>query len=295
MQHFRPVMHLINALSSFIMKNSIKVIVIALAAATLLAGCKKDQVPSSAPILPPVESVRIDLSTFTGTATKSDYCNEYFQYVVESVISNWNTLYEQIINIPVNGFEAFVNIQPVYQGDGVWMWQCDVRDGFTTYTISLLGEEQKDHVDWELAVSSEGLFTIKNFVWLTGTSSKDGREGEWKVAVGPTDLISPTDVAVTSNWQCDVNRKISKVELTYELSHLCCGINPFFHNSKLTWMAYATDDAYDHSISAYYNHMGMAWWSASVEWNSNDGSGRVKCADKWNDGAWYMWPGHVSE
>lgn len=276
------------------MKNILKVIVVA-SVVLLSTSCQKENTDQTAPILPPVESVKVDLSTFTGTATKAGDCNEYFQYVVESIIANWNTLYEQIINIPVQGFEAFVNIHPVQQGDGVWMWQCDVKDGFTVYTVSLVGKEKRNHVEWELAVSSEGLFTLKNFVWLTGTSSKDGREGEWKVAVGPTDLISPTDVAVTSRWECNANRRISKVELTYELAHICCGINPFFHNSKITWMATATDPAYNHSISAYYNHMGLGWWQADVEWNSENGAGRVKCADKWNDGGWYMWPAHVSE
>lgn len=279
------------------MKHIFKVIVVAFAAVIMLSGCNKEDFSTSAPKLPPIESVKIDLSTFAGTpATKGNTSwNEYYQYVVESVLNNWNTLYEQIINIPLQGFEAFVNIQPVYQGDGVWMWQADFKDGFTTYTVSLLGAEKRDCVEWELAVSSEGLFTLKNFVWLTGTSTKDGREGEWKVAVGPTDLISPTDVIVTSNWQCDANRKVTKVELTYELSHLCCGINPFFHNSKITWMASASDSDYDYSISAYYNHMGMAWWSADVEWNATNGAGRVKCANKWNDGAWYMWPAIITE
>lgn len=277
-----------------ILKTILKVIVVA-SFILFPASCQKENAIRTAPILPPVESVKVDLSTFTLTPTKADGHNEYFQYVVESIIANWNTIYEQIINIPVQGFEALVNIQPVQQGDGVWMWQCEVKDDFTTYTIYLLGKEKPNLVDWELAVSSEGLFTLKNFIWLTGTSSKDGRQGEWKVVAGPADLISPTDVAVTSNWERDADHRISRVEITYELTHQCCGIDPFYHKSRITWMATATDPAYDHSINAYYNHMGLGWWQADVEWSSGNGCGRVMCSSKWKDGDWHAWPALLNE
>lgn len=272
------------------MKKSIIAIAAVLAGITLFSSCQKDNVEPTAPVLPPVESIMPDLTSFN-PVTKADSRNEYFAYVADYVVNNWQTIFEQIINIPIQGFQAFVNIQPVYQEDGMWLWQCDVKDGFTTYTISLLGKEKKNSmVEWELAVSCEGIFTEKNFVWLTGESTKDGLKGNWKVNVGPTDIISPTDVLVTSEWECDVNHKIKQVDLTYQLGHLCCGINPFFHNSKLSYMAYATDNAYDHSVSAFYNHMGLGWWKADVEWNATDGSGRVMCSSKWNDGDWHAWP-----
>ena len=210
-------------------------------------------------------------------------------------MSNWQTLFEQIINIPIDGFEQFVHISPVNKGKGVWEWRCDVKDGFTTYTVSLLGKEQKNTVDWELSVSSEGLITLKNFVWLTGESSKDGREGEWRVAVGPCDIISPTEVVVESQWKCDVNRTVTEVVLTYELGHICCGINPFFQNSRITYLRHASSPDYDHSVNAYYNHMGLGWWSADVEWNAENGAGRVMCSSKWNDGDWHAWPALVTE
>lgn len=277
------------------MKKSTIAFVSFLAGITIFSSCQKNDVEKTAPVLPPVESIMPDFTSFN-PATKADSRNEYLAYVTDYVISNWKTVYEQIINIPINGFKAFVDIQPVYQGNGMWLWRCDVSDGFTTYTVSLIGKEKRgDMVEWELAVSSEGLFALKNFVWLTGESTKDGLNGSWKVSVGPTDIISPTDVVVSSDWECYDNHQIRKVDLTYALGHMCCGINPFFHNSTISYMAYATSDAYDHAVSAYYNHMGIGWWKADVEWNAADGSGQVKCSSKWNDGNWHSWPSMVSE
>lgn len=277
------------------MKKSFIAIISVLAGAFMFTSCQKDDAEPVAPVLPPVESIMPDLSSFS-PVTKAGSRNEYFAYVADYVINNWQTVFEQIINIPIQGFQAFVNIHPVYQGDGMWMWQCEVKDGFTTYTVSLVGKEKEDNmVEWSLAVSSEGLFTLKNFVWLTGESTRDGLKGNWKVAVGPTDFISPTDVVVTSEWVCNDSHEIQKVDLTYALAHMCCGINPFFHNSTISYMAYATCKAYDHSVSAYYNHMGLGWWKAEVEWNESNGSGQVKCSSKWGDGDWHTWPAITAE
>lgn len=279
------------------MKKSNIAIVSFLAGACIFASCQKNDAEASAPVLPPVESIMPDLSSFNPvTKADADSRNEYFAYVADYVINNWQKVFEQVINIPVQGFQAFVDIHPVYQGNGMWLWQCDVRDGFTTYTVSLVGKVKRNSmVEWELAVSSKGLITLKNFVWLTGESTKDGLKGNWKVSVGPTDLISPTDVIVTSEWECNSAKEVQKVDLTYALGHMCCGINPFFHNSTISYMAYATDDAYDHSVSAYYNHMGLGWWKADAEWNASNGSGQVRCSSKWGDSDWHKWPATVSE
>lgn len=274
--------------------KKLAVIAMSVFCAILLCGCQKEEYSKTAPALPPVESIKIDLSSFN-TPTKADCRNEYFAYVVDHILNNWQNIFEQLINIPIEGFEQFVKITPVQKSNGTWLWQCEVKDGFTTYTVSLVGREKRDAVEWELSVSSEGLITVKNFVWLTGESSKDGREGEWRVVSGPTDIISPTDVAVESHWECDVNRVITKVELTYKLDHCFVCLNPFQNDSRITYMRSATSEEYDHSVQTYYNQLGLGWWSADVEWNAENGAGRVMCSSKWNDGAWHSWPGYSSE
>ena len=276
-----------------IMKKLVLFIAVALSV-SVFDSCQKEY-SETAPVLPPVESIMPDLTSFGAVTKASANKNEYYAYVADYVMSNWQTLFQQIINVPIEGFEQFVHIYPVNKGNGIWEWHCDVKDGFTTYSIFLLGKEERNHVNWELSVSSEGLITLKNFVWLTGESSKDGREGEWKVLVGPCDLLTPTEVAVKSKWECDASRSVTKVELTYELGHLCCGINPFFQNSKITYLKSASSSDYNRSVNAYYNHLGLGWWSADVEWNTENGAGRVMCNSKWNDGQWHEWPAYVMQ
>lgn len=262
----------------------------AIAACTVLfASCQKDD---HAPIPPKAESIALDLSTFSSTATKaeSDDIDEFYTFAADQVLANWIKIYEQIINIPVKGYELVINSTPVESGKG-WLWTANYKDPLgQLYTVKLYGEDKGKKTEWELRVSKDGLLGYEDFCWISGWSSKDGRKGQWSVKVNPLD----TDVLVTIDWTANDSKLLSS-KITYALNHLCCGIHPFFNSSYIEYVAGASDDAYDSTITACYSHMENAFWTVKIEWNSENCSGRVSCESKFGSSEWHCWNGNQED
>lgn len=254
-------------------------------ALTLFASCGKDD--SIAPVPPAAETLAIDLNSFRADNTKSpESADDFFAYVSVKVVSNWLHIFDNIINVPVEAYkQLIVSAVPVQSGKG-WTWTVDYKNVFDQhYTVTLYGEELDDIVNWELRVSrNDGADCYENFTWLTGWSSKDGRDGHWEVLVGPDDL----NVLVTSDWT--VNDSQDKtVKLTYLLAHEYWGIPHLFNESYIVYSTTATEEAYDSSIESCYNHDGLGFWNVKVEWNRFTGCGRVMSSSRFGDSQWHCW------
>lgn len=253
------------------------------ASAMLFASCQKD---NHAPVPPKAESLSIDLAEFSAPATKasSDDIDAFYTFAADQVLANWVKIFEQVIAIPVHGYELVIDSTPVESGKG-WIWSVTYKDALAqTYTVKLYGEDAGKKTNWELRVSKDGLLGYEDFCWITGWSSKDGRNGQWSVKVNPLD----TDVLVTIDWTSD-DTKLVSAKVTYTLDHLCCGIYPFFNGSYVEYLAGASDDAYDRTINACYSHMDSELWTVKIEWNSQNCSGRVRCDSKYGNMEWHCW------
>jgi len=266
------------------MKKFLVAMTIAIAA-LLSASCEKE---NHAPVPPAAETLAVDFSSFQAPATKADApsdLDEFFTFASTQVVANWLTIFQDIINIPVEAYkQLIISSVPVESGKG-WTWTVAYTDGLNqTYKVVLYGEDKGKKCNWEVRVSKDGIFGYEDFAWVTGWSTKDGHEGQWNVKVNPLD----TDVLVTIDWKAS-DEKVETVKITYALDHLCLGINPFFNSSYVVYSASATDEAYDSSLTAYYNQMNLGFWQVDIEWNSENGAGRVRCQDQYNDTDWHCW------
>lgn len=271
-------------------------------ASLMFVSCEKEQ-NKSVPVPPSVASLEVDLSSFSQASTKAgdssleeiftfastkagdSTLDEFFTFASTQVLQNWMTIYEKIINLPVYAYNLVINSEPTPSGNG-YVWNCSYKDSFgQTYEVNLYGENVGERVNWQLNVSKKGLLGFEDFTWIEGWSSIDGKNGQWSVRVSPID----TDVVVKSDWSSSAEGKVERVKLTYTLNHLCLGINPFFNGSYIEYLAEATDPAYDSSITANYNHMGEAFWTVLLEWNSLNGAGRVQSQNRFGDSSWHVW------
>jgi len=266
------------------MKRFLVAMTIAMSA-LLFASCEKD---NHAPVPPAAETLALDFTSFQSTPTKANTAedvDEFFTFASTQVIANWLTIFEQIINIPVEAYRQLViSSVPVESGKG-WTWTVAYTDALKQqYTVVLYGEDKGSKTNWEVRVSKDGLLGYEDFAWVTGWSSKDGHMGQWNVKVNPLD----TDVLVTIDWAAS-EQKVESVKVTYQLDHLCFGINPFFNSSYVIYSASATDEAYDSSISAYYGQMNQTFIQVNIEWNSTTGAGRINCQSQFGDSLWHCW------
>jgi len=200
-------------------------------------------------------------------------------------------VFETVAVVPV---QAYANMnfssEPLHSSD-CWRWFSSYTDAIgQTYSVELAGQEVSGRYEWVISVSKSGILGFENYPWITGWSSKDGRNGQWDVKVGTLD----TDLLVSCAWEAE-GQKVKSVTVNYELGHLCMGIMPFFHGSSITYAAQATDSAYDSSISANYNHLGLGFWAANIEWNSQTGAGRVNCQNRFGNSNWHCWDAHHND
>ena len=258
--------------------------------AFIFASCSKSD--KTAPVPPAAESLAVDFSAFNSAATKalsSDDLESFYEFVSTNVLANWVNIFDGIINIPVEAYkQLLISSAPVQDGKG-WTWTAAYTDALEqVYTVELYGEEAGNNVNWEVRVSKDGLLGYEDFAWVTGWSAKDGSNGQWNVKVNPLD----TDVLVTLDWTASAG-KVDTVKITYDLEHLLGDIATFFNDSYIVYSTSATDDAYDHSITAYYNQMGLGFWQVDIEWNSKSGAGRVCSKNQYGDSEWHCWnPAH---
>lgn len=251
----------------------------------LLASCGKDD--SNAPVLPEAETLSVNLDSFRDNGTKADGgTGDFFAYVSVKVVSNWLHIFDNVINVPVEAYKQLVvSAVPVKSGKG-WTWTVDYRDYFGVhYTVELYGEEKHNKVYWDLRVSkNDGEDWYKDFPWISGWSTKDGKSGQWEVRVNPYDM----DIMLTSDWEVR-GPKDRTVLLTYKLTHQYWGISQLINESYLRYSTTASDAAYDSSIESCYNHDGIGSWSVNVEWNSVTGAGRVMSSSRFGDTSWHSW------
>ncbi len=241
---------------------------------------------------PSVESLSIDFAkipikpsaTKAGDNIDPGYTND-LSPITDVIYDIWQHIYNSIIDIPVNCFEAVVSVQPVENGKGEWLWETTVTNAFHTYTVSLIGVEKGKKVNWELQVSRDGLGGFRNYTWITGWSYKDGSAGAWDISVGPHD----TSVMITAEWAA-VNHDVQSVKLTYNLDHKCGMISEFFNGSYVELLHNASDPAYDCTLIFHYNQNIINLnIDAVIEWNSTTGNCRVTCNKVYSDANWHSW------
>jgi hypothetical protein len=254
------------------------------------------QPSSSAPTLPPMSSMTMDLSFFgiDGTSiAQAEAMNAEMMLAGAGDRSNWiaaivRVLYIQltlfdILEEPVGAFAAAIHSVPQAQPDGSYLWTFIFVEDGNEYSIFLYGKEEGDHVAWRLEVSTNVPgFMLDHFVWFEGESKVDESGGYWQfykpLLSGGEALASmgaATDGApvVRMDWQNYGNAEEQLTILVNEVGGEDEGDMLVFHATP----SRGTIDYHDADVLEDHN----------ITWHA-DGSGSLAVGD-YNNGEQSCW------
>lgn len=155
-------------------------------------GCDKNPVDNEdppLPVLPPAESMRLDLSTFgipqTGlakptTTTIPATQNNFNNAVIRATIVNAVVAVHMIV--PSAIFAAALSEKPILGQDGKFHWIFQAKVGITTFEANLAGwiDQKELKVYWEMYVTNPLMSPkLDKFMWYDGWSEVENKQGQW--------------------------------------------------------------------------------------------------------------------
>lgn len=275
--------------------SSIIVLLAFIFMAIQIAGCGEDAVTdgkdtSTAPALPPDESMTINLSQFNNgmpmvpeiptvgqapqPVAKDLVSGENYTNAVIRVVAI-NSAVASAIFIPAEFFIHAKENEPVQQDDGSWIWTYTVKYDIFTVTGRLIGIVDGDKTYWSMKVDvNSPMFTYKDFEWYKGMSISDNTSGSWEffdiytaaVGINPTAKVDWT--AIPASKKADLN--IQNVDVRSEnvgdslIYKLDAGI------ASMSYKDASTDELWD------------------ITWNLATGAGSIK-VPKYNNGEKACW------
>ncbi len=263
------------------MKKIFTLLLLTVFMASLLTSCKKKK--GDPPVMPPDESMIIDFSNFE-TGKSADFSS--FEKGVNN--SNWEfaavvagyfrIILSSTLVVPVAAFKLAVDQTPAWVEEKTWQWNYSASVLSVTYKARLVGQIRASDVLWKMYVTKEGTGGFAEFLWFEGTSSLDGKSGQWTLNESST-VQQPL---LQIDWT-KTGTAMGTVKYTYVKTGAFK--NSYIEYGKTT----GTFDSF-YNIN-YYN--GTAFSDADVEWSSTGFNGRVKCSLWFQDSLWHCWDGNL--
>jgi hypothetical protein len=166
--------------------------------------------------------------------------------------------------------------------DGTWIWANTVRINQTDVTFRLEGTPEGQEVDWRMIISTDEELSgarYANFVLYTGTTSLDGREGEWQLYYdieGERTQVLTADFDVTSS---------TVRELTFRVPET--NPNPDARGATIRY-------ARDGDARAFDVHEADPARTHAVEWSGSTHAGSLT-AWNYNGGARACWDASLQD
>lgn len=271
------------------MKKLLLITTLVLLSMPLFTGCKKTE--NTPPVLPPYQSMAIDFSSFKVQSTSGIDIQKSFNEV--NTIQNWafaygtvvfwNTLLTFNLAVPVAAFYASFNQKAIYLGDAKWEWKYDITISDVNYSARLTGEFRENGIKWEMYISRSGPNSFPEFKWFEGTSSLNGKGGQWILYQSYLYQVPFLQI----DWSA-TNNQIDGVKYSY-IRELDINGNPNSFNGS--YLIYGLQDNY---FNAFYT---VHIWDTNteqfmdtyIEWNTTEYYGHVKSQNKFQDLNWHCW------
>jgi hypothetical protein len=130
------------------------------------------------PELPATSQLQFDFSFFAAAHQLDkaapgyeNFLNAYLRTLVLEASAR------QVMAGPMAAFSAAASIDPIAHENGSWVWLYTWRQGADQTGIILRGRPAGDLVHWEMSILARRDPT--GAVWISGTTSGDGSEGNW--------------------------------------------------------------------------------------------------------------------
>ncbi|MBN2683258.1 MAG: hypothetical protein JXR58_12175 [Bacteroidales bacterium] len=252
------------------LKSAISVLMVAAFLVLSSTGCKKKDEP--APIIPGVETFKINFSEF-GTASDTtggtkdvlSYQNWGHSFANVAV---WNVIISVGLAVPVAAFNAALTQEAEYYHDGeYWIWDYNFNAG-GLHRAELKGYLEGDSVVWEMR--------IDDFLWYYGKSHTARTGGYWILNESKT---VPTQLLRIA-W--------SNVDGTPYISYTNIAPTTSTHGAENGgYVSYGVETG---EFDRFYNIYNKGQDNLiEIEWNSVDKHGHVKDSNKFGDNIWHCW------
>jgi hypothetical protein len=256
----------------------------------LFPGCEKKK--DNPPVLPPVETMKIDFSNFIAPAKSGKIENEIKGVtaaektnwtLAATVAGVWNTILAVNLVVPVASFAVAVNKTPVYLDNKKWEWKYDFNVIGATYKARLTGQIRTTDVKWEMYISREGIGAFDELLWYEGTSNLDGKSGQWVL----NNSQAFPEPMLQIDWEVE-GSSIGNIKYTYirELKDNRSA-DPF----KNSFIEYGLTTS---ALNAFYNvHQNTGtpdvFNDVFIEWSTAGYNGHVKAHYYFQNDAWHCW------
>jgi len=170
----------------------------------IILACEKEK-NSSAPELPPVSSLSIQVNDFSPQKSTGTYINSTKAIVVTAY---WNTVLATYLVVPVASYAEAFNHPAQRLDNNTWEWSYQVVIQDKTYSANLFAFIENDSINMEMHISEEGGF--QDFVWYTGTFNLQRTEGHWSIQDNPESNTTWLNIM----WHHDYENETFDVQYT---------------------------------------------------------------------------------
>lgn len=223
-----------------------------------LAGCKKDK-EESAPALPPMSTLAIDVSAFTGDdlkkSTQIDTCS-YF-HIVSGAVGYWNFSLAVSLAIPVAAYAEALEQDAVRLDNNTWVWSYSIDNG---YSADLVADVVGDSVLVGMYITKASVYD--SVLWYSGKFDILRTGGEWTIFNLPD---HPTTAWLKIQWNADYEKETADIRYA-----IVDPANDYF-NSYIEY-GKTTDTDYDLYYDLYNSQEDKLY---AVGYNSETGVGYV--------------------
>ncbi|MBD3179932.1 MAG: hypothetical protein GF417_10195 [Candidatus Latescibacteria bacterium] len=271
-----------------------------------LTGCSGEDTvgpleDQKAPVLPPVESMSMDLGLFhsAGIDRQQVYAAGTEGYDIESeqvfrknfLNAAVRALYLEVVVYsamvdPVAAFAVASHSVPQRQDDGSWLWTYIFMEEGVEYSIFLYGKPGKDYSTWRMEVSSSHTGSpMDHFLWFEGEMLNDESGGWWQfyepAEEGPVqyasesqDMSTPGEETIRVNWENTSGSSGSVTFLVNRVSDPAMGSTLTFSETEES----GSIEYYDASKGATGSIIWYQDGSGSISWPDYNG-GELSCWD----------------
>jgi hypothetical protein len=273
------------------MKKLTSLLLITALIAVSFQGCKKTT--DNAPSLPPANSMTIDFTNFTAKKKSVDISSQGTNtltnvnwFRASTTAGFWNLILTVNLVVPVAAFKAAIDNKPVLISDKKWQWSYVANAVGATYNARLTGEIRTSDVKWEMYISKTGAGAFAELLWFSGTSTLDGKSGQWVLNLSQAfpEPFLQIDWTVTG-------KDIGSIKYTY--------IRDLKDNRTTDWFktSYIEYGLKSQTLNGYYNiHFNNSTTSNDfkdvfIEWNTTAHNGHIKALHYYQDSNWHCWNG----
>ena len=248
---------------------------IALLSGYLLSCSQEDdpQAATEAPEVPPAATLEMKLYSFSeedasnGRTMAEGYWNVAHAKVGFVV---WSNIIKLQLAVPTIALAEAFKQQPIVVEEGKWLWTYSV-DLDANYQVKLYANDRgNQQVGWEMYLSKEGEY--KDYLWVTGTSTRSMESGAWTVNEGFSELMK-------IDWKKDAPNTVTELVYTQVKK------GSEYEGSYVKYQVLDEGD-YNISYSVYLSNEDNLF---EVNYHTETQVGRVSDEKRFKDNAWHCW------